>query len=193
MNPPLRSASASPKPSGFVSSVIFTVVLTIITTVATNYVIVKFSLMPPEPKAPVARVIGLAKPKPVAKPAAAAPTDSAGGDQSAAERQTTDGATAAVNAISAILSNGVSYVGPGIHQGLFGDLTRVQLIANKILKDAESNPDQAAKSTSTLTAALDQAIGRVNAIGQRPSESADSVQMSQQIEATLSEIRSTLP
>jgi hypothetical protein len=191
MNPPLRNPS--PRPSGLGLSVFLTVVLTIITTVATNYVIVRFSLMPAEPKPPVAKVLGLAKPKPAVKPAAAASTDPAGGDQSEAARQATDGATAVVNTLTAILTNATDYVGPGVHQGLYGDLTRLQIIASKILKDAETNPDQAAKSTPALAAALDQAIGRVNAIGQRPGESAESVQASQQIEASLSEIRGTLP
>ncbi len=93
-----------------------------------------------------------------------------------------------VAGVEGILAELPGFVSKSNHNGLFGDLTKLDAAAHAIQSDGET-----AATLKTYGAALDQAIKRAGQIAGRNSETPDSIDAAQQVEAKLTDLKNQLP
>jgi hypothetical protein len=74
-----------------------------------------------------------------------------------------------------------SYVGLGVHPVLYVDLQKLEAASNAVTNDNGLDPEVSTRLHSAFDAALDEAIDRTDIIAQRPGESQDTVDKSQQL------------
>ena len=190
---------------GPVARFIYVVLFTIVTTVATNYAIIRFSLIPAPVKPAAGKLVaGPVKPKVVRDPAVRATaadeadlmrqiSDSAApaADDSDAMRQVSDSATAVLNTIDAVRTN----TGPRFvvsHPGLDTNFNKLTAAANNVLNASGNNPAADQRAVAVFIQALDTTIRNATQISQRPG-TPDTVQNAAQVASALGDIRSSLP
>lgn len=93
-----------------------------------------------------------------------------------------------VTCVEGILSELPGFVSKSNHNGLFGDLTKLDAAAHAIESDGET-----AATLKVYGAALDQAIKRAGQIAGRSSETPDSIDAAQGVEARLNDLKNQLP
>jgi hypothetical protein len=74
-----------------------------------------------------------------------------------------------------------SYVGPSAHTVLYRDLQMLEDVSNAVSNDTGADPAVSARLRAAYGAALDEAIDRTDIIFQRPGESQETVEKSQQL------------